>query len=388
MNKKCWNCGIDISPETDCCPSCGAAIKAEWYYVNDNNPVGPYTEQEIISLFNQNIIQKDTLVWNESLTEWISLEKSGLLNNEEKSDQEKVEETEDKIWYLAIDDKPQGPYTEEEISQKALRNEINPASMIWKEGMEEWVKIKDSMISNVLPKEESEWYYAENDENHGPITETELIELIQKGQLSGTNLIWKQGWPNWNEVGSTELSKYVTKIEPVQQIEQPVNIERNIQDKKTKKGWVYLLIGALLISLGGGSFMAYQNKTKKEMEQLEIAKKESEEKAEKAKKELEKQKEEAKKSEEQAKKEEEDKEKQENQKDQQNTNVVYRSVVSDLNRRSGPGENYSKTGMLSTDNLVEITETSESDGYLWGKTVDGDYVCIRKGSDVYLVKNK
>ena len=42
-----------------------------------------------------------------------------------------------------------------------------------------------------------EWYYAQNNERLGPVSEAELVELSQIGKITGDTLVWRQGWNDW-----------------------------------------------------------------------------------------------------------------------------------------------------------------------------------------------
>ena len=42
-----------------------------------------------------------------------------------------------------------------------------------------------------------QWYYSRDNKNHGPISGQELQQLAQKGQLLESDLIWKEGMPEW-----------------------------------------------------------------------------------------------------------------------------------------------------------------------------------------------
>jgi hypothetical protein len=41
------------------------------------------------------------------------------------------------------------------------------------------------------------WYYAIDDQEHGPVTPAELKEVARSGQLLPTDLVWKQGLDDW-----------------------------------------------------------------------------------------------------------------------------------------------------------------------------------------------
>jgi hypothetical protein len=67
--------------------------------------------------------------------------------------------------------------------------------------------IKDPTTQN---KDNMNWYYAQGGQRQGPITESELETLIAAGTITATTLIWKEGMADWlplNEVragGSSE----------------------------------------------------------------------------------------------------------------------------------------------------------------------------------------
>lgn len=46
-----------------------------------------------------------------------------------------------------------------------------------------------------------EWYYAENNERRGPVSEAEFNELIRTGRISAATQVWRDGWANWAPLG-------------------------------------------------------------------------------------------------------------------------------------------------------------------------------------------
>jgi hypothetical protein len=47
----------------------------------------------------------------------------------------------------------------------------------------------------------SQWYYARNGQKYGPITSAQLTNLAKTGQLLPSDLIWKDGMPQWVAAG-------------------------------------------------------------------------------------------------------------------------------------------------------------------------------------------
>src|SRR5690349_25171905 len=41
------------------------------------------------------------------------------------------------------------------------------------------------------------WYYAQDDEQKGPISGTDLRQLASSGKLSAEDLVWKEGMAEW-----------------------------------------------------------------------------------------------------------------------------------------------------------------------------------------------
>lgn len=46
-----------------------------------------------------------------------------------------------------------------------------------------------------------EWYYAENNERRGPLTEAEFNELIRTERIGPATQVWRAGWENWKPLG-------------------------------------------------------------------------------------------------------------------------------------------------------------------------------------------
>jgi hypothetical protein len=47
----------------------------------------------------------------------------------------------------------------------------------------------------------AEWYYAKNKQRVGPVTEAQLQELVRSGELSRSDMVWKQGMAKWMQAG-------------------------------------------------------------------------------------------------------------------------------------------------------------------------------------------
>ncbi len=46
-----------------------------------------------------------------------------------------------------------------------------------------------------------QWYYASDGQQHGPVAEAELRELVASGKLGAENLVWRDGMGDWLAIG-------------------------------------------------------------------------------------------------------------------------------------------------------------------------------------------
>ncbi len=57
------------------------------------------------------------------------------------------------------------------------------------------------------------WYYSQDGQQQGPIAEAELQQKVQSGQLASSSLVWKQGMGDWVAASTLEVFQ-VTGMTP------------------------------------------------------------------------------------------------------------------------------------------------------------------------------
>jgi uncharacterized RDD family membrane protein YckC len=50
-----------------------------------------------------------------------------------------------------------------------------------------------------------EWFYSENGESRGPVSEGDLSDLTQSGKVTPETLVWREGWSNWRPLRDAGL---------------------------------------------------------------------------------------------------------------------------------------------------------------------------------------
>ncbi|WP_276924433.1 DUF4234 domain-containing protein [Faecalibaculum rodentium] len=88
---KCKVCGKENEAGAQVCADCGSPLEEEileevtqetpassWYYVNDGQSVGPYTEAEMRGFLSSRLIDRTTYVWKTGMADWKRLEDTEL----------------------------------------------------------------------------------------------------------------------------------------------------------------------------------------------------------------------------------------------------------------------------------------------------------------------
>jgi len=128
-------------------------------------------------------------------------------------------------WYSVVNARPVGPLSAKEIVQRIQAHELNFASHVWKEGFTKWTRIYDVIdFKPLMPAEPSlaliaeiqkstqasppplapqqkealrTWYIYLDEQNYGPISDPEVVGLIQSGRITPSTFLWQKGFKDW-----------------------------------------------------------------------------------------------------------------------------------------------------------------------------------------------
>jgi predicted RNA-binding Zn-ribbon protein involved in translation (DUF1610 family) len=67
---------------------------------------------------------------------------------------------------------------------------------------------------------EAKWHYSVDDEVHGPVTESQLRAMIEDGTIRRSDLVWREGMPDWAELGT--LPGFFLKMKKPKPLEEVV----------------------------------------------------------------------------------------------------------------------------------------------------------------------
>jgi hypothetical protein len=170
---------------------------------------GPFEESDIASLIRSNIFEASTLAWNKEMKDWKELDlcKDEILARHPQNASEPIEQqTREQDWYIDIDGRSFGPYSSQAILEKLAKGEMNEDVRI-SNNQKDWQAFKESPLALlVVPKEECTWFYARNEQPYGPYSEKEMKEMFFQGYLEKETWVWKHGLADWVKYKNSALA--------------------------------------------------------------------------------------------------------------------------------------------------------------------------------------
>lgn len=180
----CKNCGHKLSDDAKFCSNCGTKVEVE-------------TDEE-----TEELVEPLEIV-DETQTEEMS-ETTEASKDEEKSESSQPPVSE---WYYVENNDSKGSFTLDEMKVKLESNEIKASTLVWKASMTDWKKLEDTELAEFLHVDtEKDWYYVENNDSKGPFSLEEMKSMISRGVLNNDSFVWKTGMQDWVRLKNTELA--------------------------------------------------------------------------------------------------------------------------------------------------------------------------------------
>lgn len=191
--------------------------REEWYYVENNQAVGPFTKSEMQKRLEQGYIFETTMVYKDGFEYWIPL------NDTELRVVRSTNAVMDGWYYLDGSNDQNGPYSKQEMQNMYNHNVISDNTYVWKSDMADWARYKrtDLYVRQTTTatsrevKSPKEWYYIDRQKNQvGPYTQEDMKDLIETGVLTANTYIWKKGFIDWTRLNNSQLVQYVPPKQP------------------------------------------------------------------------------------------------------------------------------------------------------------------------------
>jgi hypothetical protein len=105
-------------------------------------------------------------------------------------------------WYYAQNNQQKGPISEEELKDLLSSGVISMDSLVWKKGLPNWTEAKK--LPN-FKQNSVEWFYVHNGKQHGPLTEDSLKEELRSGRLPADSDVWCDQMDDWTSANQLPL---------------------------------------------------------------------------------------------------------------------------------------------------------------------------------------
>jgi hypothetical protein len=129
------------------------------------------------------------------------------------------------------------------------------------------------------PASQPQWYLAREGKQLGPISEAELTKFIEQGHLLPTDLLWREGFPDWRPAmavfpprsaaaprsAPTQQRPATGRVQPAGPPHDSDWTERADRDDASARGFRpgrIVVVLLLVAALGGGGWFAYANSSR------------------------------------------------------------------------------------------------------------------------------
>lgn len=69
-------------------------------------------------------------------------------------------------------------------------------------------------MSEAQASTEGMWFYEENGQRKGPVSESEIVQLVKTSVISHGSSVWQKGFPDWLKIENTELRTHLDDSAP------------------------------------------------------------------------------------------------------------------------------------------------------------------------------
>jgi hypothetical protein len=87
---------------------------------------------------------------------------------------------------------------------------------------------------------EAQWHYSVDDQVDGPVTESQLLAMLEVGTIRRSDLVWREGMPDWDELGT--IPGFFLKLKKAKPSDQPIerkkrSLNRDNQNDNADEGY-------------------------------------------------------------------------------------------------------------------------------------------------------
>jgi hypothetical protein len=135
-----------------------------------------------------------------------------------------VDKYSDKIWFIYDHDMVRGPYSAQEVSVGVAQRQFLGSDLIWGRTQKQWLKVEvwsskhggsmstqeNTNTTLAVEDQNDVWYIAFDGMNHGPFTQSAVVEKLRKSELNLACKVWTNGLTQW--VGVHEVPELIEQL--------------------------------------------------------------------------------------------------------------------------------------------------------------------------------
>jgi len=114
-------------------------------------------------------------------------------------------------WFYEEDGQRKGAVSEEEIIALIQAKKLVETTRVWQQGFPDWIELKSTPLNAHLP---ADWFYEKDGKRHGGVSEEQIVTLIGSGTLHADSRVWQQGFTDWIELQSSALKIHLPSHDP------------------------------------------------------------------------------------------------------------------------------------------------------------------------------
>ncbi|HWI64715.1 MAG TPA: DUF4339 domain-containing protein [Symbiobacteriaceae bacterium] len=99
-------------------------------------------------------------------------------------------------WYYIVAGNQTGPVPESQLQELLQSGRLPRETMVWSDSLPAWTPA--SQVSALgAAAAEAQWHYVQGNAQAGPISETELKQLLAAGRITPQTMVWTAGMAGW-----------------------------------------------------------------------------------------------------------------------------------------------------------------------------------------------
>lgn len=198
------------------------AVEEVWYHMRSGRRRGPLSLEQMVEAAREGRIRPSDRVWSNRLQDWQDARDVAEL---EKALESATEKEKGELWYYRHGGEVGGPVEFHELQDLIEQASVVAGDTVFSKKLGEWKDVRDvPKLRQAITaarrgvatadRESEQWYYMEEGQERGPVTQRFLAQRLASGDLGSSVRVFGPGSDEWRRAGNVpELARYLPKGE-------------------------------------------------------------------------------------------------------------------------------------------------------------------------------